>query len=471
MRLLVGMAAAAAIGLGLLGVSVYLAMRIALFRDFNASLAIQARLVSGMLDLDDGRLKFDFDPQQMPDFVAGNRQNYFEIWRQGGTVFARSPSLGSDDLLSAPPTDDTLELTLPNSHEALARRLVFQPSDEENRRSPAPTVIIVVASRPLSVHRTLGLLAWMLALLCGGVLIILVFALWRVASAALTPLRRLADEIAAIHEEELGVRLNGSTVPPELLPVVEKLNQLLARLEGAFVREKSFTSDVSHELRTPLAGLRSTLEVCRSRPRQPAEYEAALDDCAAITDRMEGLVQSLLLLARSDAGQLPVQWDEVDLHKCVMECWKNLQPRATARQLHVKFDIPTDCRARTDEQKIGMIVGNLLDNAVSYANDAGNVSLSIRRATGQPAGAWQIEISNSGSRLSASDAARVFDRFWRGDSARTEQDSHFGLGLSICQRLSKLLKAKLEIQSSPAGDFVVLLHVPNQADFAVPTAV
>src|SRR5262249_2995284 len=147
--------------------------------------------------------------------------------------------------------------------------------------------------------------------------------------------------------------------------------ELLGRLEKAFAREKSFTADVAHELRTPLTGLHTTLEVCRSRPRDPAAYEAAIDECRSITDRMSGMVESLLLLARSDAGQLTVQPRPTDLPGLIAEAWKSSAAAAESRRIRAEFNLGQPLCIDTDPDKLHIIIRNLIDNAVSHADEGG----------------------------------------------------------------------------------------------------
>jgi len=459
LRMLAGTSLAGILILSLLGLSVYLAMRHALIRDFDDSLRIEAHLVAGMIDQDDARITFEFDPQQMPDFLSDSRHRFFEIWRSDGSVLARSPSLGNRDLMHGSIAQKTTEIELPNSHHGRAFTLpfkVFQQEQEDSKPRAAPqTVTILVAAEPVEVHRMLGLLAWLLMVLCSIAVIVMGVVLLRVVGQGLRPVTRLAGEIGSLRETDLSRRLSMAAVPTELAPIVEKLNGLLIRLDQAFAREKAFTADVSHELRTPLAGLRSTLEVCRSRPRDSAAYESALDDCLGITDRMEAMVQSLLLLARSDAGQVPIERRSVDLGQIVTESWALFQSRADRRGVTVVLELPSHCLAATDPEKLRIVLSNLLDNAVSYVDDGGRLRIGIH----QNVVAATIEIANSGSQIAAEDASQLFDRFQRGDTARTDA-GHCGLGLSISRRLITLLGGEIHIESAKGGEFLVCLKLP-----------
>src|SRR5262249_29966560 len=147
----------------------------------------------------------------------------------------------------------------------------------------------------------------------------------------------------------------------ELAAPVRTLNELLARLDASFAREREFTANVSHELRTPLAGLRTLLEVSARAPR-PDDLAAAL----AIVVQMCNVVENLLMLARVDAGQLEILRGRVALRGLVEDCWRPHAALAAERGLALRNLVPDDAIAITDRDKLRVVLGNLLSNAVEY---------------------------------------------------------------------------------------------------------
>jgi two-component system sensor histidine kinase QseC len=456
LRLLVGTSLAAIVVLGLLGLSVYAAMDHLLMSDFDASVVTDSRVVAGAIDFDDDKLAVDLDARQLQDYQTETQHRYFEIWRSDGSVLARSRSLGNRDLEQPPVTGQVTQIELPDTHHARAIKTNFTVKpDQEGQAANASnqTVVILVAARPVDVHRTINLLGWMLTIFCAAAIVVMELVLLRVVNHSLRPVTILAGEIDSLGETNLTHHISSYSVPEELTPIVDKLNALLRRLGQAFSREKSFTADVAHELRTPLAGLRSTLEVCRSRPREPAAYESAMDDCLNITSQMEAMVQSLLLLARSDAGQIAIERRPVDLATVVSQSWHLFKHRANERGLKVSIDTPTPCPVSTDPDKLLIVLHNLLDNAVSYTNEGGDIRIAVA-CDSQFA---RITITNTGSLIAPEDASHLFDRFWRGDSARSDTAHHCGLGLSLSQRLMTLLAGNINIQTTRGGDFSVTI--------------
>jgi two-component system sensor histidine kinase QseC len=458
-RILLGTLLASTVVLALLGISIYVATRHALMRDFDDSLRSDARLLAGMVELNDTQIAFEFDPEQMPEFAQPSEKRFFEIVHGDGRVLARSVSLGERDLQRpAIAPGEAMDYRLPSGSSGRLVLVAFTPKQDEeddNRpKSSLETVSILVAARPDGVNRTLTVLAGLLTLLCATAVVVLGIGLWRMVTAGLKPVNTLAEEIGALKETDLARRFYLNGIPTELVPIIDRLNGFLGRLDAAFVREKSFTADVAHELRTPLAGLQSTLEVCRSRPRGAVEYEKAIDECVMITDRMSAMAETLLMLARTESGQIKIDRRQTDLVQMIRSIWSLLEECAAQRGLKVSFDIPEAIVIETDPDKMRIVLQNLLDNAVSYTNEGGQIRVIAKRCESGSS----IEIANTGSKIAAGDVPRTLERFWRGEASRTETETHSGLGLSLASRLTSLLGNELSISSASGGEFVARLH-------------
>lgn len=461
--------------LGMLGFSVYAAMQHFLIREFDASLRSDAHLLITMLELPDGKVDLNFSRHQLPDYVQeGDHARFFQVWRNDGSTLEKSPTLKEGEMSQIPLTsgETAVEMALPNGRmgRAVSVNFIRIRRNEDKALIPSRTVNILAAAEPVDVNHTLSLLRWMLTILGLLAVLIMCVTMLQVVARGVRPVKRLANQIESMHETDLSRRLPRDDVPTELTPIVDKLNGLLGRLDGAFAREKSFTADVAHELRTPLTGLRMTLEVCRSRSREPAAYEAALDECRGITDRMESMVESLLLLARSESGQVAIARQEVDLCRLVAQAWSTVQYRADRLNLSVSCDLPrdhedphppqgsVDLHVETDAEKLAIVLRNVMDNAVSYVNPGGQVRILARRDGNSAI----IEVANTGSQVSEADAARLFERFWRGDVSRSDANIHCGLGLSLCHRLMTLLRGGITVETAKGGDFIVRLSIPAQ---------
>jgi two-component system heavy metal sensor histidine kinase CusS len=467
LRLLLGTSIASALILTLLGFSVYAFMWHRLLAEFDATQITKARTIAAMVELNDATISFDADLEQMPEFSAKRNAEYFEIWLSDGKVLARSPSLGTGDLPKSPgemnPSGHLIQL--PDGHHGRLIALSFAVhAEHEDEVQTAPssrqTATVVLAARPMDVNRALDDLSWLLSVLCAAAVVLCGAVLYRIVGRAVAPVNQLAGEIESLRETDLNRRMDPQKVPTELSPVVEKLNGLFSRLDESFARERAFTADVAHELRTPLAGIQTTLEVCRSRPRESAEYESTIDECRAMTDRLQAMIENLLLLARADAGQLPIRNQQIDLHHVMQESWLPLMPRIAGKKVDVRSANTGDCLADIDVDKTRIILRNLLDNAVTYVNEGGSIRWSIDRRESK----IEITVTNTGSHVDTADAIKLFDRFWRGDPSRTDTGVHCGLGLSLCQRLIALMNGRIHVTTSTGGDFRVTVELPSGFD-------
>jgi two-component system heavy metal sensor histidine kinase CusS len=459
-RLLLSTSLSMATVLGLLGLAIYFSVRRSLQAEFDRGLIAQARALAAMAEQNGQQVTFEFDPQQLPEFAAKSRPEYFEAWLDGSKVLTRSDSLGTHDLTTTQSTAIGVyeNMILPNGHHGRSVSIAFTP-----RLEPGPpasisfhSAVIIVARETAVLHHTMETVRWLLLALFSAAIVVTGAVLFAVVGSTMKPVHRMARDIEALAETNLSNHLQIKDVPSELTPVVEKLNALFDRLSQAFVREKAFTADVAHELRTPLAGLQATLEVCRSRPRDALAYESAIDKCRTMTDRMQTMIETLLLLGRAEAGQLVPDRQTFDLCLLIQECWANAQHRAEARNLKLNWKLPDTCSIQTDREKLSIVIQNLLGNALAYCDDAGVVTISAGLID---SGAF-VEIANTGSSVSAEEASHLFERFWRGDPSRSDTGSHYGLGLSLCQRLMNILNGQITIQTQAGGMFVARLWLP-----------
>jgi two-component system heavy metal sensor histidine kinase CusS len=461
-RLLVQTSLAATVVLGMLGFALYFCVRQAAESDFNQALLAKARAVAATAEQHGQQIIFDYSPDELPNFATTDHPDYFEAWIDPGVVI-RSPSLGKNDLPRPQLNDITFRPTvLPDGRPGQLVGMSFTTTIESNAESNSSNatgprvVILTVATDTIALQQSLKNFRGILIGLCCLAIVASGAVLVWVVGRGVRPVERLAGAIERLQENDLSVRLQAPDVPTELEPVVDKLNGLLSRLDGAFAREKSFTADVAHELRTPLSALLTTFEVCRSRPRDESVYITAIDKCRDVARGMQGMVETLLILTRADAGQLSLTVQNTDVAALLEDCWALFEPQAKSRNLHIEWQVPDLVFIDTDPEKLRIILHNIFDNAVSYTNDAGKVRVTAEVKQER----LVIEIANTGSKIPADRTAQLFDRFWRGDQARTETGVHCGLGLSLCQRLSRLLNGQIEIQSTPGEWFIVRLSLP-----------
>ena len=179
----------------------------------------------------------------------------------------------------------------------------------------------------------------------------------------------------------------------------------------------------------------------------------------AICQRMQRLVENLLELARADASQLEVAWESVDLVALVRECWAQFAECAIERRIEVTLRLPESCPVSADRAKIQLVLSNVFDNATTYTNAGGRIEIALHSTAGQV----EFRVENTGSRVADTDAERVFDRFWRGDAARTTErgEKRYGLGLPLCQKLVALLGGSVSVSTNDGGTFTISIVLPS----------
>lgn len=469
-RLLARVTLALAIVFALAAIALYLLIRASLLAEFDTALSAQAAALVSLTEQDNQKIKLELDPGELPDFSNGKRPSYFEIWEQNGIAVVKSTSLGRQDLSrpdAAAGRHSFHFIRLPNGKPGRLTALSFKPRFEDEAQSGAPdgrvkrTALLAVARPTHELDDALERLAWLLACVSAVAIVASVVVAGIAIQRGLVPLKSLARSIERVGTDELSERIRLEGTPRELTPVVQRLNDLLARLDGAMSRERAFTADVAHELRTPLAGLETMLEVCASRPREAEAYQSVVAKSLRLTQGMHAMVDNLLLLARADARQLTTDPEPTELGAFVRECWGPFEERASARQLRVEWKVSRDGIIKLDREKARIVLNNLFDNSVTYADEGGRIEIEAAVDSGRTT----LRVSNSGSRISPSDAAKLFDRFWRGDEARSDAGIHCGLGLSLCRKIVDLLEGTLTAESLD-GIFTVVVSLSTTSPLA-----
>lgn len=441
--------------LGVGSAALYLAARDATTDQFDAALEAKARAVSTLTLRENGGVRIAFSDRFMPGFEDRTPRDFFQMWDAEGREIARSESLRTGAQL--PRRVGTLQkpaewdFTLPNGRPGRAVGFTFRlKSAETNEHSASAELQLVVASDREDLDETL----WQLLGLCVGLAVLLVGAtLWLIPSVlrrGLAPLERLGEHATRIDAGSLSSRFTFAQLPLELQPIAQRLNDLLARLEESFERERRFSADLAHELRTPLAELRSLVECAL---KWPESRDPHLDrDALAIAQQMERIVTHTLALARGEQGQLAVRIEPVDLRALVDGVWPAFARRAAERRLGLEMNLPP-CEADADADLLRSILTNLIENAADYAAPGG----TIRIRTEGRADGIAITVGNPVSDLAREDLPRLFDRFWRKESARSG-GLHLGLGLSLARSFARAMRWNLSARFDDRGDLVFTLE-------------
>jgi heavy metal sensor kinase len=284
--------------------------------------------------------------------------------------------------------------------------------------------------------------AWVL-LAAGGT--VLAFGLgvgWWLTTRAIRPVEEISAAASRISAGNLSQRITVADPDNELGHLAGVLNSTFARLESAFAQQKQFTADASHELRTPLAVLISETQTTLTRERSAAEYRDTIETCLDAGQQMRRLTDSLLELARFDAGQGLVRRCAFDLMESADACVENIRPLAVERGVQIHCELASAC-AFGDPGRFDQVVMNLLMNAIHYNKPGGEV----RIATRTEAGAALLIVSDTGQGIAAEDLPHIFQRFYRADKSRARADGRSGLGLAICKAIVEAHGGTIEVSS------------------------
>jgi two-component system OmpR family sensor kinase len=330
----------------------------------------------------------------------------------------------------------------------------------------------VAVARPLdNVNEIVQRLALLLAIV--GVVVVLVvggLSLWLVRRS-LRPLRDVEDTAAAIASGDMSHRVAAYPKSTEVGQVSAAMNAMLERMEGAFgereralaeaqdseERMRQFVADASHELRTPLTSIRGFAELYRQGAIPDSDVPGAFSRIEGESERMGGLVEDLLVLARLDQNR-PLERRPVDVLAVCLEVVANARAAHQGREVLVESRLGGEGSSAPivsgDGPRIGQIVRNLVENALQYSTGA--VILSI----GVELGDVVVQVVDSGPGISEADKALIFERFFRADSSRTRHSGGSGLGLSIAQALARAHLGQLSVADNPSGGSIFTLTLP-----------
>lgn len=370
---------------------------------------------------------------------------YFQLWTAEGDPERRSPNLGTADLPR--PTELTREAVRYDGVLSNGDRVRLSAMQVPQGGGSPPLTFAVALSRTEGEARLSRLLT---DLVMGGVACCAVLCLLLALALrfALRPLARVGEHAVEMGAASLHERFAVEALPREIAPIVARLNDLMARLEEGFERERRFSGYLAHELRTPLAAIRSTSEVALKWPEQASPEDHV--GIARLAARLQQTVDGLLVLARAETLSSEIVREEVALRPLVEECAALHAERAKEREVALVPQLDETAALQTDARLLRIIVTNLIANAVEYAPPGSEVTLACRAAD------RFFEVTNAAPTLSAEDIPHLFERLWRKDDARSD-DAHAGLGLSLAQSCAKALGLVLTAELDSRGTLSVSL--------------
>lgn len=283
------------------------------------------------------------------------------------------------------------------------------------------------------------------------------------AGRAFRPIHRLAYTAREIEATDLHQRVPVPQAKDEVRDLSLIFNQMVERLEHAFSQQRRFVADASHELRTPVAVIRSMTEVALSQPAEREDYISVLQEVNAETERLGQLINDLLALARADEGQVLFDHDAVRLDLLVADVVESMGPLAEERGISLNTTRLDAVTVLGDAARLIQVIMSLVDNALTYTNVGGAVSLAVTVHKKQAS----LTVSDTGIGIAAEDKQHIFERFFRADPARSRAAGGSGLGLAIVDWVVKAHGGMVTVESQPGKGSTFTVTLPLEESVRV----
>jgi two-component system OmpR family sensor kinase len=317
---------------------------------------------------------------------------------------------------------------------------------------------IQVAVRLDQMHQaTETLLATMLISCAVAILGGMMLSLW-FSHRALQPIENITQAAASIAKtNDLQTRLEWDGPNDELGRLTSVFNQMMGRIEQLFTVQKRFVADISHELRTPLTAIQGHCDLIQRYGADDSSMEAIKSEAA----RMSRLVNDLLMLARADYGGVRIELYPIDLDTVVMDAFQQCKLLAKHRDLKICFRQFEPVRIMGDSDRIKQVIFNLVNNAIKFTPDGGEVTLGLELINDQ-AVLW---VKDTGVGIPQADQPHVFDRFFQSESSRHHADGDgFGIGLSIAKWIVEAHHGTIAVSSYEGDGTVFTIAIPAHED-------
>ncbi|MGC8780102.1 MAG: sensor histidine kinase [Anaerolineae bacterium] len=441
--------------LAVFGAFVYFSLAHGLANAVDDSLRLSASQVAATVNTEDGQINFADNLPESSNVAEELRGRGLTIRlldpaghvvQSFGPYRALPPDAAS---LAAGRQGQTAFATVAASAQGEPVRFYTAPIIENGQLVGIVQVAQSLGDAEDTLHRLLA------ALLIGGPFLALLAALgsYFLAARALAPIDQITRAARRISAEDLSRRLNLPATNDEVGRLAATFDEMLGRLDEAFRRERQFTADASHELRTPLAAMQAILSVTRAQRRSPEDYETALADLADEADRLRGLVEDLLQLARGEGASVAAR-APVDLSTLLADITDSLRPLAEAKGLALICDVPPGLHLLGDGDALIRLFVNLLDNAVKYT-ERGRIVVSGRAA----ADGLRVTVADTGIGIPVEHLPHIFDRFYRVDQARTAGGA--GLGLAIALEVARRHGGTIAVDSAPGVGTTFTVYLPT----------
>lgn len=461
LRLALAYSAILAVILALFGAGLYALVKGQMVRHHDGELLETARAVESVLSLHEDCAHLT--PEQTRELNRYGKLVLFHSMDGSPDVFYRSPDLDSVPAARELAVKPRLLEERPGFTTFVEGHDYVRVYSVPYRSKIGRRGVVRVMERMGDVELPLKNLRLGLLLLAPLAVLGSAFVAFSLAGRALAPVVEVTALAREIEATQLSRRLPAPPARDEIGRLVETFNGMIARLEESFEAMKRFTADASHELRSPLANVKSTVEVALARPRDEAEYRAALGSVGEEAERLRRIVEDLLLLARADAGRLPFEMEPVRLDVLAAEVAESFASRAVEAGVRLEVDAGAEALVAGDERWLRQLGQNLVENAVRFSppRPAAGEGPLVRVTVAVDGPSAVLVVDDEGPGIPEPERGRVFERFYRVGEARSRvAPGGAGLGLAICAWIVAEHGGTIRAESAPGGGARIVVRLP-----------
>lgn len=285
-------------------------------------------------------------------------------------------------------------------------------------------------------------------------LLLIVAGGWLIGHLALRPVTLIARTAQSVTAARLDARIPEGEADTEFQHLIALINGMLERLERSFRQATRFSADAAHELKTPLAVLQAQIERTLHRSADDSEEQRNYAEQLEELQRLKSILRKLLLLSQADAGEMPLSLAPINLAERIRSAENDVEMLAPGRKINI--ETPAELVVQADDDLLAQIIGNLISNAVKFGDPEGLIDIKLAEQDGQAV----LTVSNTGVPIPQADHAKVFDRFYRADAARSRDIEGSGLGLSLAREMARAHGGDLTLLCSDSTLTTFALRLP-----------
>lgn len=303
--------------------------------------------------------------------------------------------------------------------------------------------VLEVATNFSTINSTLENLIYILLFIVPIILVLSIIGGYFLIYKSFLPIEILLQNLKNINASDLSKRLESKNKNDEIDSLSQEINNLLQRLEISFNKISQFSSDASHELKTPLTIIRGEIEIALRKDRSLNEYKNTLSNCLDELITIQQTIDDLLFLAKNEHEVLERKEEDIYLDEVSLEAYKEMQSFSKLKNINLVCQIKEPIQIKGHHKLLKIAIKNILKNAITFSHENTTVIISNYKDKNNNI----ICIKDEGIGISIQDQEKIFDKFYRTDKSRNKDSGGTGLGMSIVEKIVKIHKGKIKIQS------------------------